>query len=154
MFETFLSKDCAFICGHKKIKLGALMGYSVYMLWAPLSLPSLYYTIALPVLCSMAFLYSLRQLGLSQTTFTITTKAVTEDVSKRYQQEILDFGSTSIMFTVIATLAMLNLFSLVGVLKMFFWGLEYEDVEKLVSQVLLCGLMVLINAPNTFKLTI
>ena len=89
-----------------------------------------------------------RQLGLSQTTFTVTAKVVTEDVSKRYQQEIMDFGSTSIMFTVIATLAMLNLFSLVGeVLKVFFWGLEYKVIEMLISQVFLCGLMVLVNAP-------
>lgn len=52
------------------------------------------------------------------------------------------------MFTVIATLAMLNLFSLVGVLiKMFLWGLDYKVMEMLASQVFLCGLMALVNAP-------
>ncbi|XVE80561.1 hypothetical protein DITRI_Ditri14bG0150000 [Diplodiscus trichospermus] len=206
MFQIFLSKYCPFIYGHKKIKLGAQMGYSVYLLWAPLSLPILYYTIVLPLylphgiplfprvssrwfiplayvflsqniysiaealICgntfkawwnlqrmlmfrrNTSFFFAFidcifRKLELSQTTFTITAKVVTEDVSKRYQQEIMDFGNTSIIFTVIATLAMLHLFSLVGVLKMFLWGLEFEDVEKLVSQVLLCGLMVMINAP-------
>lgn len=89
-----------------------------------------------------------RQLGLSQTTFSITAKVVTEDVSKRYQQEIMEFGSTSIMFTVISTLAMLNLFSLVGVLKMvFLGGSEYKNIEKLICQVILCVLMVMVNAP-------
>ncbi|XVF03624.1 hypothetical protein REPUB_Repub05bG0009100 [Reevesia pubescens] len=91
-----------------------------------------------------------RQLGLSKTTFTITAKVVTEDVSKRYEQEIMDFGSTSIMFTVITTLAMLNLLSLVGIVKMFFWGLEYKDLEKLVSQIVLCGQLccsLSVNAP-------
>ncbi|XP_022716727.1 cellulose synthase-like protein E6 [Durio zibethinus] len=206
MFQTFLSKYCPFIYGYKKIKLGAQMGYSVYLLWAPISLPNLYYAIVLPLsllqgiplfpqvssrwfipfayvflskniysiaealICgstlktwwnlqrmlmirrTTSFFFAfidciVRQLGLSQSTFTLTAKVVDEDVSKRYQQEIMDFGSTSIMFTVIATLAMLNLVSLVGVVKMFFWGLDYKDIEKLISQVILCGLIVLVNAP-------
>ncbi|XVF03622.1 hypothetical protein REPUB_Repub05bG0008900 [Reevesia pubescens] len=206
MFQIFLSKYCPFIYGHKKIKLGAQMGYSHYLLWAPSSLPNLFYAIALPLsllqgiplfpevsggwfipfayvflskniysiaealICgstlkawwnlqrilmirrTTSFFFAfidciVRQLGLSKTTFTITAKVVTEDVSKRYQQEVMDFGSTSIMFTVITTLAMLNLLSLVGVVKMIFWGLEYKDLEKLVSQIVLCGLMVIVNAP-------
>ncbi|KAK8623041.1 hypothetical protein V6N13_117936 [Hibiscus sabdariffa] len=57
----------------------------------------------------------------------------------------MNFGSTSIMFTVISTLAMVNLLSLVGiVLKMFLWG---SDVGKLMPQVVLFGLMVSVNAP-------
>ncbi|KAK6230067.1 hypothetical protein QUC31_001585 [Theobroma cacao] len=207
MFQIFLSKYCPFIYGHNKMKLGAQMGYSVYLLWAPFSLPNLYYAIALPLsllhgiplfpevssrwfipfayvflskniysiaealICgstfkawwnlqrmwvirrTTAFFFAfidciVRQLGLSQTTFSITAKVVTEDVSKRYQQEIMEFGSTSIMFTVISTLAMLNLFSLVGVLKMvFLGGSEYKNIEKLICQVILCVLMVMVNAP-------
>lgn len=49
MFQIFLSKYCPFIYGHNKMKLGAQMGYSVYLLWAPFSLPNLYYAIALPL---------------------------------------------------------------------------------------------------------
>ncbi|KAL4310006.1 hypothetical protein GQ457_01G007200 [Hibiscus cannabinus] len=204
LFQIFLSKYCPFIYGHNKIKLGAQMGYCVYLLWAPSSLPHLYYAIALPFslfqgiplfpqVSSIWFipfayvfisnnLFSIaealihgstfkawwnlqriwllrrttsyffafvdcivRQLGLSQTTFTLTAKVVTDDVSKRYHREIMDFGSTSIMFTVISTLTMVNLLSLVGIaLKMFLWG---SDVGKLMSQVVLCGLMVSVNAP-------
>ncbi|OMP04213.1 Cellulose synthase [Corchorus olitorius] len=207
MFQIFLSKYCPFIYGHNKIKLGGQMGYSVYLLWAPSSLPHLFYAIALPLsllhgiplfpevssrwflpfayvflsrniysvaealICgstlkawwnlqrmwvirrTTSFFFAfvdciVRQLGLSQTTFTVTAKVVTEDVSKRYHQEIMDFGSTSIMFTVIATLAMLNLFSLLGALvKMVFWGLEYMDLEKLMSQISICGLLFMVNIP-------
>lgn len=49
MFQIFLSKYCPFIYGHNKIKLGAQMGYCVYLLWAPSSLPHLYYALALPL---------------------------------------------------------------------------------------------------------
>ncbi|XVE50865.1 hypothetical protein DITRI_Ditri01bG0198300 [Diplodiscus trichospermus] len=206
MFQIFLSKYCPFVYGHNKISLGAQMGYCVYLLWAPFSLPNLYYAIVLPLsllhgiplfpevssrrfipfayvflskniygiaealICgstlkawwnlqriwlirrTTSFFFAfidciIRQMGLSETTFSITAKVVTEDVSKRYQKEIMDFGSTSIMFTVIATLAMLNLFSVVGVLMMFFWGSEHEVMEMVISQVFLCGLVVLANVP-------
>ena len=43
-----------------------------------------------------------RQLGLSKTKFAITAKVVTEDVLKRYEQEVMEFGSSTIMFTIIA----------------------------------------------------
>lgn len=50
MFQIFLSKYCPFIYGHGKIKFGAQMGYCVYLLWAPLSIPMLYYA-TVPALC-------------------------------------------------------------------------------------------------------
>lgn len=50
LFQIFVSKYCPFIYGHGKIKLGAQMGYCVYLLWAPLALPTLYYLIV-PPLC-------------------------------------------------------------------------------------------------------
>ncbi|KAK9269765.1 hypothetical protein L1049_001543 [Liquidambar formosana] len=50
MFQIFLSKYCPFLYGHGKIKLAAQMGYCVYLLWAPISLPTLYYVIV-PPLC-------------------------------------------------------------------------------------------------------
>lgn len=50
MFQIFISKYCPFIYGHGWIKLRAQMGYSVYLLWAPLALPSLCYAIV-PALC-------------------------------------------------------------------------------------------------------
>ncbi|KAK0600710.1 hypothetical protein LWI29_017742 [Acer saccharum] len=205
LFQIFFSKYCPFIYGHGKIKLGAQMGYCVFLLWAPMSLPTLYYVIV-PPLCLLhgislfpkasslwfipfayvfiaknvysffealscgstpkiwwnsqrmllikrttAFFFAfinviIKQLGLSETTFAITSKVVTEDVSKRYEQEIMEFGSSSVMFTILGTLAMLNLFCLVGAtLKMVL--LDFGALENLISQVFLCGMMVLINIP-------
>ncbi|KAI9186623.1 hypothetical protein LWI28_019163 [Acer negundo] len=207
MFQIFLSKYCPFIYGHGKIKLGAQMSYCVSLLWAPMSLPTLYYVIV-PPLClfhgislfpkasslwfipfayvfiaknvyslfealscgstpkiwwnsqrmliikrTTAFFFAfidviIKQLRLSQTAFVITAKVVTEDVSKRYEQEIMEFGSSSVMFTILGTLAMLNLFCLVGgaTSKMVVLR-EFGALENLISQVFLCGMMVLINLP-------
>ena len=50
MSQIFFSKYCPFTFGHGKIKLGAQMAYSIYLLWAPLSLPTLCYVIV-PSLC-------------------------------------------------------------------------------------------------------
>ncbi|KAE8704293.1 hypothetical protein F3Y22_tig00110458pilonHSYRG00448 [Hibiscus syriacus] len=181
MFQIFFSKYCPFIYGHNKIKLGAQIGHCVYLLWAPTSLPHLYYTIALPfslvqgiplfpevsrrwfipfahVLISKnlyniaeallhgstfkawwnsqrmwmirgttSFFFGfidciVRQLGLSQTTFRITAKVVTDDALTRYQQEMMDFRGTSIMFAVISTLAMVNVLGLVGGAAKVFCG--------------------------------
>lgn len=88
----------------------------------------------------------IEQLGLSQTAFAITAKVVTEDVLKRYEQEIMEFGSSSVMFTIIATLAMLNLLSLIGgFINTIF--LDFGALQNLISQIILCGLMILVNVP-------
>lgn len=48
--------------------------------------------------------------------FILTTKVTNMDVSQRYVKEVMEFGSQSWMFTILATLEMINLFS-------FIWGL-------------------------------
>ncbi|KAL6543080.1 hypothetical protein OROHE_010600 [Orobanche hederae] len=45
MFQIFTSKYCPFVYGHGKISLGAQMGYCIYLLWAPISLPTLCYVV-------------------------------------------------------------------------------------------------------------
>ena len=79
----------------------------------------------------------IRQLGLSETTFVITRKVVIEDVSKRYEQEIIEFGSSTITFTIIATLAMLNFFSLIGGIKKIVLDLEFKVLDQLSLNLLL-----------------
>jgi len=49
LFQVFFSKYCPFIYGHGKIHLGVQMGYCNYLLWAPMSLPTLCYAIVLPI---------------------------------------------------------------------------------------------------------
>lgn len=94
----------------------------------------------------------IKQLGLSQTKFAVTAKVAAEDVSKRYEQEILEFGSSDIMFTTIATLAMLNLFGLLlGVIKnvaALDLELFYKGLNKFILQSVVCGLIVLVNLPT------
>nr|XP_023881890.1 cellulose synthase-like protein E2 isoform X3 [Quercus suber] len=87
------------------------------------------------------------QLGLSKTTFTITTKVNTEDVLKRYEQEVIEFGSSTIVFTIIASLALLHLFSLIGGITKIVLELEFKLLEQLILQVILNLLLVMINIP-------
>ncbi|KAK3200012.1 hypothetical protein Dsin_023427 [Dipteronia sinensis] len=206
MFQIFFSKYCPFIYGNGKIKLGAQMGYCIYLLWATLSLPILYYVIVPPLYLlhgislfpkvsslwfipfayvfiaksvfsliealncgstikiwwnlqrmwmirrTTAFLFAfidviIKQLGLSQTAFVLTSKVITEDVSKRYEQEIMEFGSSSIMFTMLGTFAILNLSCLVGATFKMVVLQDCGALENLISQIFLCGMMVLINFP-------
>lgn len=88
-----------------------------------------------------------RKLGLSQVAFAITDKVVTEDVARRYEEEVIEYGSSTIMFTLMATLAMLNLFGLTGGIKKTVLDLEFKAVSRLIVQVVLAVLLVMINIP-------
>ncbi|KAI3838606.1 hypothetical protein MKX03_030372 [Papaver bracteatum] len=207
-FQIFLSKYNPFLYGHKKISLGLQMSYCVYCLWAPNSLPTLYYLV-IPPLCLLkgiplfpkitspwflpfgyliisTYTYSLAEfllsggtlqgwwneqriwmfkrttsylfaiidsisklLGLSKSAFVITSKVAEEDVSERYEKEIIEFGTSSPIFTtIIATLALINLFSLVGGLKRVFIDMKLETIEQpLLIQIVQCGFVVLTNLP-------
>lgn len=91
----------------------------------------------------------LKLLGFSKSAFVITSKVVEEDVSQRYEQEVMEFGTTSPLFTVLATLALLNAFVFVVGLKRLF--VEYETItmglDTFALQITLCGLLAFINLP-------
>ncbi|KAL4628063.1 hypothetical protein ACB092_05G209900 [Castanea dentata] len=89
----------------------------------------------------------LKRLGFTKSAFVITTKVAGDDVSRRYEQEVMEFGTSSPMFTILATLALLNAFCFFGGLKKVIADLETLVWERFALQILLCGLLVLINLP-------
>ncbi|MCE2055169.1 hypothetical protein HAX54_042092 [Datura stramonium] len=98
-----------------------------------------------------AFLDTMLKLfGSSNTTFIVTPKVTDEDVLLRYKQEKMEFGSASSMLTILSTLAMLNLFCLVGLVKILILTREFElkyAFETMALQILLCGVLVFVNMP-------
>ncbi|KAG9448582.1 hypothetical protein H6P81_008547 [Aristolochia fimbriata] len=87
--------------------------------------------------------------GFSKSSFVVTAKVADEEVNGRYDREIMEFGSASPMFVIIAAIALLNLVSLCGGLKavLFAPSNEFVDFDDLVLQFLLCGFLILINVP-------
>ncbi|KAL1347573.1 hypothetical protein AAHE18_07G015500 [Arachis hypogaea] len=86
--------------------------------------------------------------GLPDSPFTVTAKVMEEDVSERYKKQVMEFGAASPLFTVLATLALLNLFCLLGILKELVLSEDCFGTYKNMSlQILLCGFLVLINIP-------
>ncbi|KAH7843196.1 hypothetical protein Vadar_013722 [Vaccinium darrowii] len=86
-------------------------------------------------------------LGYSETSFIVTNKVTDPDVSQRYEQEMMEFRTSFPMFTILATLAMLNLISLVWVTKRVVTGSGVGGFDSMALQYILCGVLVLINLP-------
>jgi hypothetical protein len=89
----------------------------------------------------------LKLLGFTESAFVITAKVADDDVSQRYEQEVMEFGSTSPMFTIIATLALLNAFCFVGGMKRVIMDVRTLLSDPFTLQIILCGLLVMINLP-------
>ncbi|KAK1564601.1 hypothetical protein Q3G72_006789 [Acer saccharum] len=86
--------------------------------------------------------YLLNSLGISALGFNVTSKVVDDELSKRYDQEIFEFGAPSPMFVPITMAAILNFFS-------FSWGLMQiirgvGDMQGQLLQMLLSG-FVMVN---------
>uniref|UniRef100_A0A1S4BLZ1 Cellulose synthase-like protein E6 n=1 Tax=Nicotiana tabacum TaxID=4097 RepID=A0A1S4BLZ1_TOBAC len=92
--------------------------------------------------------------GFVKSGFVITAKGSdNENVSQRYEQEIMEFGTTSSsstpMFNVLATIAVWNLFCLGDVMLRVIMDPHEAAVivESLGIQILLTGLIVVVNLP-------
>ncbi|KAI8557453.1 hypothetical protein RHMOL_Rhmol04G0012200 [Rhododendron molle] len=85
--------------------------------------------------------------GFSETSFVVTNKVSAPDVSLRYEKELMEFGTSFPMFTVLATLAMINLVSLVWVAKRAVTDAGVRVFETVALQTVLCGVLVGINVP-------
>ncbi|XP_073002556.1 cellulose synthase-like protein E6 [Typha latifolia] len=89
----------------------------------------------------------LKLVGVSKSAFVITAKVADEEVLNRYEQEIIEFGSSSpSMFTILYTLAMLNLLCLLGGVKRLVLD-EAGEMSSMLVQLIICGSITLINMP-------
>lgn len=87
----------------------------------------------------------LKLMGFSESKFVISNKLFDEDVSKRYNEELMEFGVDSPMTTILSSLAVLNLFCFIGaVIKI---NSDLMSLERMILQILCCGILVLINLP-------
>ncbi|KAF8023277.1 hypothetical protein BT93_F0698 [Corymbia citriodora subsp. variegata] len=87
----------------------------------------------------------MRLLGISKSAFVVTAKVADDDVSKRYEQELMEFGAPSPMFTILTTLALLNALSFIGVLLKL--AMHGQTLDQQAMQIILCGLLVCVNQP-------
>ncbi|THG11375.1 hypothetical protein TEA_018877 [Camellia sinensis var. sinensis] len=112
-------------------------------------IPFAYVIIATNAYSLVEFLYCGGTLqGFSKLGFVVTAKVADEEVHERYLREVMEFGTpSSPMFTIFTTLAMLNLFSFVwGLIRMVI-DVQINVLEALALQLVLCGLIVVINLP-------
>ncbi|XP_057515796.1 cellulose synthase-like protein E6 isoform X1 [Amaranthus tricolor] len=92
----------------------------------------------------------LKLLGFSSMKFVITSKITDKNVSKRYENDIMEFGVDSSMFVILESIALLNLFTFLAMVKKVMMGMKNERemlIDKLALQIVLCGVLVLINLP-------
>ncbi|KAG7988536.1 hypothetical protein I3843_03G191400 [Carya illinoinensis] len=89
----------------------------------------------------------LKLMGFTDSAFAITTKVAETDVSQRCEQELMEFGASSPMFTVIATMALLNAFCFVGGMKRVLMDMQSWFSNPFTLQILLCALLVIISLP-------
>ncbi|KAK6289072.1 hypothetical protein POUND7_000613 [Theobroma cacao] len=78
----------------------------------------------------------LKLFGFSESAFVITEKVADEQTSQRYEQEVMEFGTPSLMFKILATLAPLNLFSCAGGIKKVVT--HYDHIKSLDQFVYKC----------------
>lgn len=90
----------------------------------------------------------LKLVGLSDSGFIISAKVSDEDVMRRYEEEKMEFGASTPMFTILSSVAMVNLFCLIGMAVKVIWAGEVGSLRHgLVLQIVLCGVLVVMNVP-------
>ncbi|BBH04394.1 hypothetical protein Prudu_015527, partial [Prunus dulcis] len=163
--QILLSKYSPAWYGHGKISLALQLGYCIVCCWASNCWATLFYSIVpslyllkgislFPQISSpwlipfayviigkntwsfVEFLWS----GGTILAFAITAKVADEDVSQRYEKEIMEFGASSPMLTILATLALFNLYCFAEFVKEATTGSKgiAQVFETMALQILLC----------------
>ncbi|THU72498.1 hypothetical protein C4D60_Mb04t12780 [Musa balbisiana] len=88
---------------------------------------------------------TMQSLGLGKSSFDITAKVADHEALERLKKGVMEFGSSSPMFSVLAAIAMLNLLCLVASVIMAVVREGFKD--QMVLQFLLCGMLVMLNLP-------
>ncbi|XP_057765098.1 cellulose synthase-like protein E6 [Salvia miltiorrhiza] len=89
----------------------------------------------------------LRSLGFAKLNFAITGKNESDDVSKRFEQEIMEFGAASSMFIILATIALFNLLASISIARSIFVNKAAADLDCYALQIVLNGVVIIINLP-------
>lgn len=90
----------------------------------------------------------LKVVGHTDSGFVISAKVSEGDVMERYEQEKMEFGGAPPTFTILSALAMLNMFCMIGVvIRVMRTGEVGTFYETLALQIVLCGVVILINLP-------
>ena len=128
-FAYVMSSSCAYSLGEFIWCGGTLLGWwNDQRMWVFKRTTSCFFGFSETIL---------KQLGFSRSSFVVTSKVADEEEPKRFEQEVMEFGAPSPMFAILATLALLNLFTFVGA----------QVLDFLLLQILLCGVLVLMNLP-------
>ncbi|KAL7592944.1 hypothetical protein Lser_V15G31936 [Lactuca serriola] len=88
-----------------------------------------------------------KSMGFTTSGFVITSKVSEEDALQRYNKEIMEFGATSPMLNILSTLALVNVLSFVNGVKWVVMDSDINGFRELGVQMVLCGLIILINIP-------
>lgn len=88
---------------------------------------------------------TMQSLGLGKSSFDITAKIADHEALERLKKGVMEFGSSSPMFSVLAAIAMLNLLCLVASVIMAVVREGFKD--QMALQFLLCGMLVMLNLP-------
>ncbi|KAK9059347.1 hypothetical protein SSX86_021967 [Deinandra increscens subsp. villosa] len=79
--------------------------------------------------------YTFKLLGIATQGFNVTSKVQDDELSKRYDQGLMEFGVHSLMFVPLTTALIINLFALViGIIRMLtVWNLEKLFVQLFIA---------------------
>ncbi|KAJ3679099.1 hypothetical protein LUZ60_017110 [Juncus effusus] len=91
----------------------------------------------------------LKQIGFAKSAFVISAKVADDEVLKRYEKEMIEFGSTSLPFVIISTLALLSPICLIaGLVKLLIiQGIGFGIMGLFIAQIIICFGVIFINLP-------